>query len=132
MSARSTGRTPSSPYHQPPSSTNVPSTPEPAGAPPGRRETPSTSTTTKVPLTRRKWLESSIPGLIFGGGGEDTAKESLTTDEEPAVQPQPAVATSRCKYRLQHRGQCWLRPYHKRLTYTFLVLWYHSTSTSNG
>ena len=69
--------------------------------------TPSTSRSgAKVPLTRRKWLESSIPGLIFGGGEEeegsdrDRKENAFSSDNhegQSSVRSQPAVPSSRCK-----------------------------------
>ena len=109
LSPRSTSHTPSSTphYHQPPTSTNPPSTPPQSSSTAERRDTPATSAA-KVPLTRRKWLESSIPGLIFGGGGEEERREGASDGKEHAIssddherqssmRSQPAVPSSRCK-----------------------------------
>ena len=87
-----------------PSVTNPPSTPHTSSAA-GRRDTPATSAA-KIPLTRRKWLESSIPGLIFGGGGEEAGvdgasgkEKSISDDREgtSSVRSQPMVPSSQCK-----------------------------------
>lgn len=69
--------------------------------------TPATSrSAAKVPLTRRKWLESSIPGLIFGRGEEeegsasDGKENAISGDNhegQSSVRSQPAVPASRCK-----------------------------------
>ena len=112
LSPRSTSHTPSSTphYHQPPTSTKSPSTPPQSSSTAGRRDTPATSAA-KVPLTRRKWLESSIPGLIFGGGGEEERREGASDGKEHAIssddherqssmRSQPAVPSSRCKLSL--------------------------------
>ena len=75
--------------------------------------TPVTSSAAKVPLTRRKWLESSIPGLIFGGGGEegrgkhagsasDGGKQHAIggdnhEGQSSSMRSQSAIPSSRCK-----------------------------------
>ena len=89
--------------HQPPSATpNPPSTPRNTGTA-GRGETPSTATA-NVPLTRRKWLESSIQGLIFGGGGEEGKRDG---NQEPpsddlwgpsSPRSQPGIPSIQCKW----------------------------------
>ena len=103
LSPRSTSHTPSSTshHHQPPAST-----PPQSSNTAGRRDTPTISAT-KVPLTRRKWLESSIPGLVFGGGGEEERGQSVSGKEksisgddyegQSSMRSQPAVPSSRCK-----------------------------------
>ena len=91
-------------HHQPPSITNPPSTPHTSSAA-GRGDTPATSAA-KVPLTRRKWLESSVPGLIFGGGGEEASvdstsrKEQSISDDHEGTSSQSGVTSSRCKLTL--------------------------------
>lgn len=104
-SPRSSSDTPSSTshHHRPPTSTPQSSNTD------GRRDNTPTTSATKVPLTRRKWLESSIPGLIFGGGGQGEEErgqsaggkeQAISGDNregQSSMRSQPAVPSSRCK-----------------------------------
>lgn len=99
---------PHHPHQQqrPPATPNAPSTPRNSGTA-ERRETPSTSTA-KAPLTRRKWLESSIQGLIFGGGGEeedrrDGNQEPPSDDDWGAYSPTPhsGIPSTQCEWSQQ-------------------------------
>ena len=78
----------------------TPSTPQMSHAQ-ERKETPASSVT-KVPLTRRKWLESSVPGLIFGSGGEGVAIDQPTTDENPPMRTQASVTVTPCELTQQY------------------------------
>ena len=120
LSPRSTSHTHHHHHQPPPASTNLPSTPpqqisSSGTTGTGRRDTPTTVTSSaaKVPLTRRKWLESSIPGLIFGGGGEEGRGEhagsasdggkqhAISGDnhegQSSSMRSQSAIPSSRCK-----------------------------------